>query len=408
MKMIKIHVYYNSKFSNSFSTNDSDDNPSTINSSRELNVRNKLDKANKNIKRLSLKQSFEQQMTNFETQYPNYRYRTISEYTCLGIICRLLGEVRLLKTILNDEDHPIQEIKKHLTFSNYVNEDSRRNELIILNGFAKNSQTGGKGVITRNTSIIKENEFTKWFYGLEGLLNHVIELLSNPDLEHLAIQELDQLLSTIKQKNTNQFKKVMKQMWSKRNGNGYSFYHLTNLINMLATIKSNKNISGYLQDKYDMNAIQLIYYVGDFILDNLVTDKELINKIYIGKVTETVLKTLPKHIRGNKCIPGITRNGNVMGLGQAFYSGFNGQPKMAYTTPYNVEVNRFMFVPEEQEKIFSSYRLGVIKEDGEIIINIDLPDKELEQDIFDIMSQSHVSTLKIGKKGLGFHRIVKI
>ena len=114
MKMIKIHVYYNSKFSNSFSTNDIHDNPSTINSSRELNVRNKLDKANSHIKGLSLKQSFDQKMTNFETQYLNYRYRTISEYTCLGIICRLLGEVRLLKTILNDEDHPIQEIRKYV------------------------------------------------------------------------------------------------------------------------------------------------------------------------------------------------------------------------------------------------------------------------------------------------------
>ena len=74
---------------------------------------------NDNLLTLDKDDNYESIMEKISKTYDNFSYKTISKRTVLGVLARLLGEIRYLDIALQDPEHPINLLEKSIDYRIY-------------------------------------------------------------------------------------------------------------------------------------------------------------------------------------------------------------------------------------------------------------------------------------------------
>lgn len=357
--------------------------------------------------------TYETLMFKINKNYKNFDYRPISESTVLGIVARLLGEIRYMSEALKDEDHIIHKLKNKITFG--FQKRDMYNEIMTLHTPLKDSQSNGQGVITKNKDslFLHHNDFSSVIYSI----------LNITDISHL--EKITDMLKN----NTNE-KTVL--LYLKNNNYLETDISLSNFVQKFERFKKRFD---YLEKNYKKNIAGLNYDLLQYnqyidILQNLsLTNFINVNNKFITNVPNRVLAGIlvysvanwlinigcnvedieTKVFNKSRNIPGIasltaekTPGGFTI---KDFYNAF-AQKKTTHTSPYVFSIE-FFKKTGEKNTFNTKNKLGVGKEDGVLEINIDVTREEaiaLKEQIED----AAVSTFQMGKKGLAYVKRIEL
>lgn len=311
---------------------------------------------------LSSEKNYFENMQELNKVYKNFKYVPVTLDTILGILCRLVGDVRRLDEIKLLSKHPILDIKDSITF-----EDINRyyqNELISLHTPLKESKNGAGGVIIFNSPLISKNDFSERLLSVfnykthSELANYILKLLNkDPDIRNDRYKK-DISLSNIMhelcigEKRSLKFKDEFSKILNARINNLYGLL-------LYKKIEYFKYFNDYNQE-----------------IDDLLTEQ--------------------------KKIPGISETSGYF-TKKDFYGAYQKEKKVNWILPYSITVTKPLF--KKDEKMNFNAKVGVTKEGGDLFININTTE-EKEQIIKNLIEEAGVNTFYLGKKGLAY--VVKI
>ena len=380
--------------------------------------------------------TYEETMLKISTVYKNFVYKTINKNTVLGIISRLIGEVRYLDRINPNEDHPINKIMNKVSFNIY--DRKLYNEIISLTKPVTKVQSNGGGLINTNQTdfiLLSDNDYSRIIFSLFNLKslkdidNFVSFIEKTPNKE--------ELLNFIKNNNYMYSKKIELHEFVKyHKEHSDLFYNIDkqyikykryqseifkgNFIDEDKIITLNEEVNNYIKL---LNRIALFTEknidsegkYNAFSTFGSINDKNSVAKLnIIGLLYYMVVKWIIKCgnkkeidnllINENDNIPGIASNSGKMTV-KDFY-GFFSPRKLSWSMPYILESKYFK---KQDAKHFNqnNTNIGVGKEDGILEIIIDIPTEEAIL-IYEQIKAAAVSTFYVGKKGLAYVKGIEI
>lgn len=396
---MKITVNYSSKWSNSFS------NPETKKATAlSLGSIQESIKGEKVI--IDEGDTYEDIMYKINKVHPNFQYNSITKNTVLGVVSRLLGEVRYLNNILDkDPNHIINKIKDKISFKMFDREIY--NEVIRISTPEKEVQSNGGGVISvksKNNILLNKNEYSEIFYSVFNIVD--IETLNN----FITTLETSKTVKDIKDFFEN------KGLLYKENFELYKFIELYNR-NIKLTEGYDKEYRNFKKGKSEINEeindyIRVIKRIG--ILNHKDENYHL-KPNYIN--IPGILIYLLSHFltRNNYDLCGILteKKGNIKGIAEAsggltikdFYNAFSNK-KTSIDSPYFLKA-KFFDKKENKSINQSDFNIGISKEDGVLVIFIDVSEEEAIE-LKKIINLVGVSTFQLGKKGLAYIKEIDV
>lgn len=425
---MKILVSYSSKWSAEFA------DPIT-HKNKVVSLKTLSEHSNKIDVVLNENDTYETTMLKISDVYNNFVYKTISKNTVLGIISRLIGEVRHLDKIDPKEDHPINKIMDKVSFN--LHDRELYNEIVFLSKPIKDVQGGGCGIINNNKSdfiLLNNNEYS-----------HIIFSLFNLK----TLEDIDSFVSFIENNPTK------KELLNFIKNNKYSYNNKIGLYQFL----KNHNDHTLLFNNIDKNYVKYKKYKNEIFKGNPIDEDKVVTldeglsyyitlldriALYTGKNIDSdgkynshsKLGPINDKNMGSiniigllyylviswfiKCgmkseIEGvlINENGNIAGIAtnsgkitiKDFYN-FVSNKKRSWSMPYMFD-SKYLKKKEAKQFNQSNTTLGVGKESGVLEIIIDIPTDEAVI-LHDQIKAAAVSTFHVGKKGLAYVKGIEI
>jgi len=426
---MKILVSYSSKWSAEFA--DPITHKNKVVSLAALNENpNKLDVI------LDENDTYETTMLKIGNAYNNFVYKTISKNTVLGIISRLIGEVRYLDKIDPKEDHPINKIMDKVSFN--LHDRELYNEIISLAKPITKVQSNGGGLINSSKSnflLLSDNDYSKIIFSLFNLK---------------TLEDIDSFVSFIEKNPTK------KELLDFINDNKYSY---NDKIELYQFVK-NHNDHASLFNNIDKNYVKYKKYQSEIFKGNPVDEDKVVTldedlsyyitlldriALYTGKNIDSDGKYNayselgPVNDKNSAAVLNIigllyyfviawtikggnkqdidesliNKNGNIAGIAtnsgkitvKDFY-GFVSPRKLSWSMPYMFD-SKYLKKKEAKQFNQSNTTLGVGKESGVLEIIIDIPTDEAVI-LHDQIKAAAVSTFHVGKKGLAYVKGIEI
>lgn len=371
--------------------------------------------------------NYESIMKKLSLKYPNFSYKTITQSTVLGVLARLLGEIRYLDIALKEENHPINKIKDKLSF--VVNDRTLYNEIVSLYKPLSDVQSNGGGLVYKDKNdylLFSKNIWSEILYSLFNLKS--LEQI-NGFIQYAKTVNTPENLYDYFKKNNIEYKKTIeihnfifehaehskimdsidknyvKEKKDRLKNNQLAFTNETQYYHNILTdigIYVNKNIDennefnsySKLGNNNDKNAASVINIIG--LLYYFVI--EWINKNNYRSDIEGLL------INNNNNIPGIASNSGKMTIKDMY--GAVSPKKETYTMPYMLDTKMIKKKTAPQINQ-SNTNIGVGKECGILEIKIDIS-TEKAQEIKDTIDAVGVATFQLGKKGLAYIEEINI
>lgn len=397
---MKIIIPYDSKWSACMSDKETK-------KSKTVSLEAVQKKTNKEVDiELDENDDYESVMMKIKTGFSNFDYQSISEKTVLGILSRLLGEVRYLDKVLEEPDHLVNTLKDKVSFSLF--DRKLYNEVINITTPLKEVQNNGGAFISNakaNFALLNKNPVSEIIYALFNLktleqINDFMDFLNtnpsdsnmmvyikNNNLEFKEKYEIYMFIKKYQEHveelsyHDNEYRKFIS---GKIPQNNEIIYYET-LIKKIGLINTN-NQNNYFASKY-INLIGVLIYSIVFWFE----------RIGQRKVIENVL-IKPK---GN--IEGIATNSGGLTI-KDLYSRV-APKKYSWSSPYMFDTK---YLKKKNAKQFnpSSTMLGIGKESGILEIYIDI-EEELAKELEERIKCVGVATFQMGKKGLAYVKEIR-
>lgn len=390
---MKIKIRYSSKWSNSFSDPITKKNNAVSLGAIQESIKGKKVTINEN-------DSYEEIMKKINDVHPNFQYNAITQNTVLGVVSRLLGEIRYLNNFIEvEKEHIINKLKDKISFT--LEDQNMFNEIVRLSTPEKEVQSNGAGVIgekAKNNILLTKNEYSELFYSVFNIvdldtLKEFIEVLKNSkkleDLKYFFVKkdllykenfELHKFIE-LYNKNVKQTESLDKEYRNMLSGKIEINSDIVDYIEVIKEIgKLNHNDENFhLKPKFINMAGVLVYLVSNFLLRNQYEIKGVL----------------------------VESKGNIKGIAEAsggltikdFYNAFASK-KTSSDSPYFLK-SKFFNKKENKKINQGDFSLGITKEDGILNINIDV-DEEEAVELKNIINAVGVSTFQLGKKGLAY------
>lgn len=372
--MLKIIIHYNSIYSLRNGINEKDNKTFT-----SLGWISNIINTKKDDK-IDIRDDYQTNMEKIGSLYPNYRYVDISKDTVLGVLARLMGDVRRLSVINMEKNHIINQIKNGVSFND--KKIDFQNEIMTLTTPLKDNQSHGGGIIAnkyKDFPLFKDSNFTRIIYSAFniGSVEEYIDFTTQ--LEKNGINSIKKYRGDVNFMNflillTDETKKIKGgKNIDLENGSLMKLYNFLKL----------KGISNSVSNNYTLPGLAIYSIIYQMQKENLF-EKEL--KMLLGKKNN---------------ISGIVpTNGNV--TIKDIYNSI-GSKKQSNNSPYMLnKIRESLFVSNENgKKRIPKCRLGVTKYTGELTINISI-NQDLENKVKEYIEVANVSTFQLGKKGLAY------
>lgn len=360
---------------------------------------------------------YEQMMRRVNENFKNFDYKTITKGTVIGIVARLLGEIRYMKDALMEDDHIIHKLQDKITFR--LKDRDLYNEVMSLHTPMKDSPSNGQGVIFKNKNgiLLSKNDYSLIIYSM-------LNLQSFDQLEDFVLKlkrgsSIDEVKQFLKENNllepNIQLHKFMKGIDGFQKRFEYLEAGYKKSIKENKTTEENRRYEEVLKDIGIINfndeswLLDKTRFLGGILIYTIASWLESMGaKDILGEFFYTKQNEKDRLSNNPRCIPGITslsagRPGEISAKG--IYDFF-AYKKMTNTSPY---VFSMEFFKKEGEKnpINTKTKLGLGKEDGILEIDINLSREDaiaLKEQIENV----GVSTFQMGKKGLAYVRRIEL
>ena len=420
---MKIVIHYSSKWSAELSHPVTKEN--IVNSGKVL----KDD--NRKIITMNDSDDYETLMFKSADRYRNFRYKTITKSTVIGIMSRLMGETRYVSNIIDIPDHPVAKIVDKISFT--LHERVLYNEVINIHKPPTGVQNNGGGFIrdeNANFLLLSKNKVSQVFFSIfkmndlntiHGFVNFVI---NNPSYDEL-VQYLEQ-----------------RGLFFKGDVNITSFLTLDSIHREgLYDTYLSKYVK-YLAHKFELSETdpeesnfyetydEILNIISDYTKMNLAEDgnfafftvnpKDESKKVASPQLTGLLYYFLAQYFEDNGFSDEVTnsllnKNRNIAGIatnsGAMTIKDFLGRispKKVSYTMPYMIDANFQKVSQKDPEKTNpQTYTLGMGKEGGILEININIPEEDARE-LKERIECCGVSTFTVGKKGLAYVKEMNI
>jgi hypothetical protein len=359
--------------------------------------------------------SYEDIMFKLGEYHPNFKYNPISQNTVLGILSRLLGEIRYLDCALQEEDHIINKLKGLVSFN--MIDRTMFNEIIRIETPLKDVQNNGGGLIDSQNSkkiLLNKNEVSELIYSMlnmtnlnevkdfinfienAGSLNEVKKYLTEKNIFYKGLIEITEFAKKFEEcdgnfKNIDQYYRKTfpdekkKDKVLKEETEESRMY--VSLLKKLGKINYNDD-KFYFQSKFINMPGILCYTITRFMIR--IGQKSKIDDVLIDAKKENIKGIAPSS-------GGITL--------REIYAAFSPK-KVSFNSPYFISA-KFFDKKANKEINQSGFNIGVGKEDGVLEIDIDV-DVETAKELKHQIKCVAVQTFQVGKKGLGYVKEIKI
>lgn len=390
---MKITIGYSSKYSNSFSNKETKEITAT--SLKAIGDKTEGEKVT-----ISENDSYEDIMYKINDVFPNFQYSPITKNTVLGVMSRLLGEIRYLNKFIHSEpEHIINKLDGKITFKVFNREIF--NEMIRIATPEKESPNGGGGVISEQSMkniILSHNEYSEILYSvfnivnLEMLENFIVTLESATEIETLKdfFVENDLLycgnyepykfieMFEKNSKITGVFDSELRKVQKGKKETSPQVEKYTFLLKRIGKLNYGDE-EYHFKPKFVNLAGILVYLFSKF----------LIRKKY------SIIENF------------VEKNGNIKGIAEGsggltpkdFYSAFT-RKKISFDSPYFLRSG--LFDKKANKEINQGdFSIGATKEDGLLEIYIDVSEEEAIE-LKERINAVAVSSFQMGKKGLAY------
>lgn len=396
---MKITINYSSKWSNSFSDAETK-NPTAL----SLGAVQEGIKDEKVI--ISENDTYEDIMYKVNKVYPNFQYNTITKNTVLGVLSRLLGEIRYLNNFIDEEpDHIINVIKDKVSFK--VIDREIYNEVIRISTPEKEVQSNGGGLISekaKDNILLSKNEYSELLYSVFNIINlDMLEKFINVLEVSTTIEEVKTFF-------------VEKELLHTGNFEPYKFIELYNE-NLKKTENYEKEYRNLKKGKRETDKdIESYTYIIKRIGSLNHNDEEYHFKPKFINLPGILVYLFSNFLIRNKYdICGILteKKGNIKGIAEGsggltikdFYSAFSSK-KTSVDSPYFLST-KFFNKKENKSINQSDFNIGISKEDGILDIFLDISEDEA-RDLKRRIDAVGVSSFQLGKKGLAYVKEIDI
>lgn len=372
--------------------------------------------------------------------YPNYKYADITENTVLGILCRLVGEVRRLNVLENN--HPIIKLKEKISFEN-INLEFQ-NEVMNLHTPLKEVQNGAGGIISNkkeNHFLLNNNEISESLMSVfnykttEDIISYLQKLENdNPSLflenygkkinplnfisEMSISEDLTKSLQNLSFNHCNLCILTInaRHFWGSSESidsfkNSYENYSLViDAFNL--QIKDKKNNSRKVIKEFE--------YLKQEEMNKMKKLKEFLNINEIFNISGFLFNRKIAYLLRNKkfenqLLAYINTKNTIAGIASTsgaitikdFYNNFVDDKKTSFSMPYSVELKADLFEKDSFREFNVGTKVGVTKECGELTININVSYSEALK-IYERIESAGVSTFQLGKKGLAYVKEINL
>ncbi len=368
--------------------------------------------SNKNVQNIfSKNNNFLENIKELNKYYPNFQYADITENTVVGILCRLVGEIRRLDML--DNTHPVLKLRNKITFKN--ENVSFQNENVLLHTTLKEVQNNAGGLIDEAKSshfLLSKNALSETLLSVFEIKNQseLIELLNglkNNDPKffyssYLKPIKVDSFLKEhILADNTHKEIILGLDYHDGKNRllevNGRLFFgediNVIALKNYILQGNDNPNFkpASITEERKKLNVDEIFNVFGFLFAKKISFLRE--NNLFKNEF-ETSLNGQKTSIRG--LAPG---SGSI--TIKDYYTNFVSEKKMAWTMPYSVALKKDLFVKNDLNEFNAGAKIGVTKECGVLTINLNLS-KEEEEWVLEKIENAGVNTFNLGKKGLAY------
>lgn len=374
--------------------------------------------------------TYETTMRKIGDVYQNFSYKSVDKNTVLGILSRLLGEVRYLDKVREEEDHIINRLSEKVSFN--LHDREMYNEIVSLAKPMTKVQSNGGGLISKSKSdflLLDNNFYSSLLFSVFNLktLNDIDAFIgffeNTPEKDEVsgfleitgfAYKEKVEIYQFVKNHVSHssvfsdidkRYVKYKKYIALKNEGvdveegkqvdfdDELSYY--VSLLNRIA-IYSGKNIdsegnfnaysllgpSNSKNDAAVLNITGLLYYF-------------LISWVKKSGNEEEIKEVL---INKNGNIAGVATNSGKMTIKDLY--GSVSPRKMSWSLPYMFDT-KFLKKKEAIQFNQSNTKLGLGKESGtlEIVINVSEDEAIALKEQIDAAA---VATFHVGKKGLAY------
>lgn len=351
---MKIIIEYESKYS----LGTTSDGKIILNS-----LQNLTENENKSaIGLISDKKDYFENLRQIEKIYPNIKYNDINEKTVLGILSRLVGDVRRLDDIEKDDQHPIMKIKNKIHFK--IEKKYFQNELIALHTKIKESTNDVGGLVDKNTKnkIVNDNPFSRSLFSVFNYKN---------------FQDVVQYIIDLQNKN--------QALLNEK----YTGEKIDLNIYMQELFKGDKRFTKDETQQFE----QILKSKVNNIYGKLLYEKIEYLK-YFNLFTNEINDTLTK----NGILHGVTKESGFIGFKELGKHTIKGMKKN-WILPYSVKL-KFQHI-EKESYLNKQPNIGVTKEGGKLIIFLKI-NKEEQSIIKKYIEEAGVNTFYMGKKGLAY------
>lgn len=353
-----IDIIYDSKWSFS-STKEGE---SYLNSMGVL----KKDQNSSAIHFLKKEASFLENVAVIKKRFPHYDYQGIGKDTVLGLLCRLVGDVRRLDDVKKLPNHPIIGIEKDISFCDDPEYKQFQSETMLLHTPIKEVSGLGAGIISKDH-----------FFASSNPLSEVLCSVFNAR----TLQDISQLYNGLKANKDNLL-------------NGKYGKSITPL-QIVEEMKFFENLTQ--ENKSHFNSLvktSKVKNIGGVLMVEMVAYLTRLNAFSKGKWR------LADYVNNKGSFPGIGSSSGIFTV-KDFYSLFVNKKKQSWVMPYQVNLYKDFFANDDQKILNTHANVGVIKECGRLRISIDRPYEECLALVQQI-EEASVQTFQIGKKGLAY------
>ena len=288
------------------------------------------------------------------------------------------------------------------------NNVSRSNEIVSIHTKEKEMQNGGAGISEKNQYLITNNIFTNRFYNLLPFLQEIKNKINEGD--NKVLFNLEVFFKILEDnKDLEEFDFFFKD-YSINKINLNSFIEICKMIDEIGYKKNFDNIN------YDeLNLQTKVLYL--FNVNNLYSSKliyKLINYL-INFKEYSEFKTMfidGSYGKNEVYIKGLAPNQvnkkDEIGGGSFTYreifKHFSNKKKFNYKAPYIINIKNKNIFKNSENLIFKNIDVGLIKESGNIDITINMENEKIDF-IYELIKNSGVNVINVGKKGLGYYTI---
>ena len=373
---------------------------------------------NDNLLTLDKDDNYESIMEKISKTYDNFSYKTISKRTFLGVLARLLGEIRYLDIALQDPEHPINLLEKSIDYRIY--DRVLYNEIISLYKKPTEVQSNGGGLANNsNHLMLTNNIWSKILYSifnmkdltnLDLFITHVINSNNLVSVaNYLTINNFlytgDIAIHNFIKEHTNHmaiFSSLHKKYTKEKenmliNPNAQFTQDVQDYHNVLTKIAqyTNQNLGANnqfnLNSKTEISLVGLIYYL---------IVKWAINNGWQAQVDNGKL------INQNQVIQGVARTSGQITIKDLYKYWTQSPKKLSWNMPYILDTNMMKKKTAPQINQFNT-NVGVGKECGILEIHIKVPVEEAKR-LKNQIKNVAVSTFQLGKKGLAYVKEIDI